>query len=173
LLALLAGCGSRTPTPQLLKPAAPGGFALTRYPRAGFKLAVPRNWTTAPVHPPLVALITSDGAVIALWRYPHVRPPQTADQLQELSRRLIAQARGRDRTLRVFQSSTVQVDGYPAVELQTEQRIGAQLRRVSSTHLFGRGVEMVLEEYAPQSLFGALDRTVFSPVRRSLAALSL
>jgi hypothetical protein len=169
---LLAGCGSRTPTPQLLRPAAPGGFQLMHYSRAGFRLAVPRNWTIAPVHPPLVALITSNRAVIALWRYPHVRPPQTPGALQQLGRRLIAQARSRDRTLRVLSSGTARVDGYPALELQTEERIGAQLRRVSSTHIFGRGVEMVLEEYAPMSLFGSLDRAVFSPVRHSLTALS-
>jgi hypothetical protein len=34
-----------------------------------------------------------------------------------------------------------------------------------------RGAELVLDEYAPPDLFAAVDRSVFVPVRRSLALL--
>jgi hypothetical protein len=172
LLGLLAGCGSRTPTPQLIRPAASGGFQVSRYAKIGFSLAVPQNWTTVAAYPPLVAVRTSDRAVIALWRYPsRTQPPHTAAQLREAGRRLVAAARGRDHTLRLINSSTGSVAGYPAIELRTVQRINQQVREVSSTHLFGPGEELVLEEYAPVRLFAGLDRSVFSAVRRSLTAL--
>jgi hypothetical protein len=169
---LLAGCGSRTPPPQLIRPAGSGGFQVSRYGRLGLSLALPRNWTTGTAYPPLVAVRSSDRAVIAFWHYPvRTQPPRSAAQLRTAGRRLIAAARERDHTLRLVNSSTGSVAGYPAIELQTVQRIDHQVREVSSTHLFGPGEELVLEEYAPVSLFAALDRLVFSAVRRSLTAL--
>jgi hypothetical protein len=172
MLTVLAGCGSRTPAPQVVRPAAPGGFQTIRYSEAGFTMARPRNWTTVSSRPPLVALITSGPAVISLWRYPAAHPePRTSTQLHQAALRLIATARARSRSLRVLSSATTFVNGYPAVELETNQVIGGAMRRVQSTHLYGRGGEVVLEEYAPLSLFGSLERSVFSVVRRSLSAL--
>jgi hypothetical protein len=172
LIGLTAGCASRTPPPQVLRPVAPGGFVQKRYAKLGFSLAMPRDWTQGAVYPPLVALRTSDRAVIALWRYPSRTPePHTTAQLRQADRRLIVAARGHDRTLRLINSRTGSVAGYPAIELHTVQRIGHQVREVASTHLFAPGEQVVLEEYAPTSVFAALDRSVFSAVRRSLTAL--
>lgn len=168
----LAGCGSRTPVPRVTRPAPPGGFLLRRYAQAGFGLARPRSWIAVATRPPLVALVTSGPAVISLWRYPHAGPgPGTPVALHQAEVRLIAAARSRNRTVRLLSSDTTSVAGYPAVELLTEQAIGGLTRRVQSIHLYRRGEEVVLEEYAPPSLFGALDRAVFSIVRRSLTPL--
>jgi hypothetical protein len=52
------------------------------------------------------------------------------------------------------------------------QRIGSAVRQVHSTHVYGPGEELVLEEYAPVGLFPALDRSVFSNVRNSLVPLN-
>jgi hypothetical protein len=172
VLLLPAGCGSRTPAPQLLRPAAPGGFQANRYPEAGFGLATPRNWTVVPAQLPLVALVTSGPAVISLWRYPVAgAQPSTPAELHQALGRLIAAARSRNHTLRVLSSSTAAVGGLPATQLETVQRIGSEFRQVHSTHVYGRGQELVLEEYAPVKLFSALDRSVFSTVRRSLEPL--
>ncbi len=169
---LLAGCGSRTPAPQILRPAAPGGFQVRSYPEAGFRLATPRNWTVVAAHPPLVALVASGPAVIALWRYPRAgAQPSTGAELHSALGRLIAAARSRNHTLRVLSSSTTAVGGRPAIELETVQRLGSALRQVQSTHVYGAAQELVLEEYAPVKLFPALDRSVYSEVRRSLAPL--
>jgi hypothetical protein len=174
MVVLLAGCGSRTPAPQLLRPAASGGLKVNRYPQAGFRLGVPRTWTPVRVRLPLVALITSGPAVISLWRYPRSgAQPGTPAQLREALGRLIAAARSRGHTLRVLGSSTVTVAGLPAAQLETVQRIGSAIRQVQSTHVYGRGEELVLEEYAPVGLFSNLDRSVFAPVRRSLTPLGL
>lgn len=168
----LVGCGSRTAAPQVSRPAAPGGLQVTSYPQAGFSLALPQNWTQVVAYRPMVALRTSNQAVIAFWRYPSRTPvPDTPARLRQAERRLLAVARGRDHTLRLINSSTDSVAGHPAIELRTVQRIGDQLREVVSTHIFAPGEEVVLEEYSPPRLFAGLDRSVFSNVRRSLTGL--
>jgi hypothetical protein len=173
VVVLLAGCGSLTPAPQLLTPSGAGGLQVNRYPVAGFKLGMPRNWTPVSVRPPLVALVTSGSAVISLWRYPRSgAPPGTPAQLHGALGRLIAAARSRDHTLRVVGSSTATVAGLPAAQLETVQQIGRAIRQVQSTHVYGRGEELVLEEIAPVGLFSSLDRSVFAPVRRSLTPLA-
>jgi hypothetical protein len=157
----------------VVRPAAPGGFEGKRYTRIGFSLALPRDWTQVAAYAPLVAVRTSDRAVIALWRYPATGPaPHTAAALLQADRRLLAAARGRNHTLRLISSSTGSVAGYPAIEFRTVQRIGHQLREVASTHVFAPHEEVVLEEYSPPGLFAGLDRSVFSDVRRSLTVLS-
>ena len=172
LIGLLAGCASRTVPPQVVRPAAPGGFRVSRLGKIGFSLALPQNWTLVASYAPLVALRTSDWSVIALWRYPSSSPtPHTAPQLHQADSRLIAAARSRDPSLRVISSTTGSVAGYPSIELQTVQRIGTQVREVASTHVFAPGQRLVLEEYSPPSLFAELDRSVFSVVRRSLTTL--
>jgi len=65
----------------------------------------------------------------------------------------------------------MRIDGARAVQLQARERIGGQVRRVSSTHVYVPGAELVLDEYAPPAQYAAIDRSVFAPIRRSLALL--
>jgi hypothetical protein len=156
----------------VIRPAAPGGFQVARYAKVGFSLALPQDWSVVAAYPPLVAVRTSDQAVIALWRYPAQTPaPDTPAGLRQADLRLLAAARDRDHTLRLIRSSTESVAGYPAIELRTVQRIDRRVREVDSTHVFAPDEELVLEEYSPPGLFAGLDRSVFSAVRRSLTAL--
>jgi hypothetical protein len=85
--------------------------------------------------------------------------------------RLIAAARARDRTLRLLGSRLARIDGAEAVELDALETIRGRPRRVSSTHLYVPGAELVLDEYAPPDRFATVERSVFVPVRRSLALL--
>jgi hypothetical protein len=168
-LVLLTACGSRAPVPQVGGPAPPGGFHLLRYPADGLALMSPRAWSTVASPPPQVALITSGGAVIALWRYPRSGPPPTrAIELRSALRRLIVSARARQPKLKLIGSRIETVGGHPALELDTIQQIGPSVRQVSSTHVFSPAEEVVLEEYAPPALFPSVERSVFAPVRRSL-----
>jgi hypothetical protein len=172
LIGLLAGCGSRTPAPQVIRPAAPGGFQVKRYSKLGVSLALPRDWTQVAAYPPLVDVRVSDRAVIALWRYPSgTTVSDTPSGLRQADRRLLAAARRRDHALRLVSASTASVAGYPAIELRTIERVGHELREADSTHLFAPGQEFVLEEYSPPSQFAGLERSVFSAVRRSLTPL--
>lgn len=170
---LLAGCGSRPrAVPQLSGPAAPQGFHLTTYNAAGLRLAEPRSWTTTSENPPLVTVISSGGAVISLWRY-H-RPgtlPASKGQLHQAYRRLIAAARRRQPKLHVQAAGLQAVDGHPAVVLDATDPIHSTQERVRSVHVFTPAGEVVLEEYAPPSVFQRVDRQVFEHVWRSLAIL--
>ena len=169
-LLVLTGCGGgRAPAPRVAAPAPPGGFQLVRFRAEGLTLMSPRDWNTVPAQSPQLALITSGGAVIALWHYPRSGPvPHSQHQLDGALRRLIGNARTRQPTLRLIDARVLSLAGHGALELQTIQNVGPTQRRVTSIHVFSPTQEVVLEEYAPQAAFPALERSVFGPVRHSL-----
>lgn len=167
LLALLAACGnSRTPVPSLTQPAAPNGFRALIFPRAGIRLEVPRNWAAIGERAPLLAIVSSGAAIVAVWRYRRTGSPPP--DLGRVRRGLITAARARDNTLRVVSSTVTTVSGSPAIVLDAIESIAGQPRRVRSLHVFRRAAELVIDEYAPPAVFGAVDRQVFSPLARSL-----
>jgi hypothetical protein len=170
---LVAGCGnSRTQVPDTAAPAAPSGFRTLRLSQYAVSLVTPRNWTVTGQTPPLVLTLNSGPAVVALWRFDRAAPPPgTTAALAGTRAVLITTVRARDRSLTLLDSKLLRVDGARAVELQARERIGGQLRRVSSTHVYVPGAEVVLDEYAPPAQFAAVDRSVFAPIRRSLALL--
>jgi hypothetical protein len=51
------------------------------------------------------------------------------------------------------------------------ESIAGRRRRVRSFHVFVRGAEIVLDEYAPVAMFHAVDHSVFSPLNHSLVLL--
>jgi hypothetical protein len=167
---LLSGCGnSRTPVPDLAQVQPPNAFRTLAYRRDGIALRAPLNWAVADQKAPLVAVISSGPAVIALWRYPAAAtPPAGPGALASARRALIAAARRAQPGLRVVRSAVVEADGHGAVELDTLQRLDGQTRRLRSMHVYLPGAEVVLEEYAPPALFHRVDHAVFSPVKRSL-----
>jgi hypothetical protein len=171
---LLAGCGnSRTPVPSLSGAAQPHGFHRLVYPAAGVTIRVPRNWSSASERAPLVATVGSGAAIVALWRFPRREPPPAgAAALAGAGVKLLDAARARDASLQVIGSKAMRIDHAPAIELDARERVGGQLRRVRSLHLFVAGAELVLEQYAPPGIFRDIDHAVFSPVRRSLRLLA-
>jgi hypothetical protein len=169
-LALLTGCGnSRMPMPTITAAAAPHGFRLVRYPASGVTLRAPRDWDVAPQRAPMVTIISSGAAVVALWRFPWTgSSPSRGAALARTRTALINAVRARDRSLQVIRSRLSSVTGSPAIELDAIEQIHGQTRRVRSLHVFVPGAEIVLEEYAPPSAFHAVDHAVFSPLKRSL-----
>jgi hypothetical protein len=167
---LLAACGnSRTPVPSLTQPLAPDGFRPLVYSHAGIGFYAPRNWTTTAQKLPLVATVSSGAAIIAVWRYPRRTPaPSTFAQLAQARQALVHSARAADRTLRVINSRLTTLDGSPAIVLNAFESVGGLPRRVRSIHVFRPAAELVLDEYAPSSIFGSIDRTVFIPLRHSV-----
>jgi hypothetical protein len=168
-LALMAGCGnSRTPLPSVSQPLKPNGFHAIGNAQAGIAISVPNNWLVQSQAAPLLT-VSSGTAVVALWRFRrHLAPPVGAAALDAAERQLIGAARARDPSLQLIRSRTETIDAAPAIELDAFERIGGQARRVRSTHVFTAGTELVLDEYAPPSIFHAVDHVVFSPLKRSL-----
>ncbi len=173
-LVLVAGCGnSRTPVPSGSAPAAPQGMHTLRYVAAGVAFQAPRNWSAAQQQPPLVAIVSSGAAVVAVWRFPRTRAaPAGGAALAGARARLLASVRAREESLELIRSKLVRVEGAPGIELDAIEQIHGQSRRVRSTHVFVKGGELVLDEYAPVSVFHAVDHAVFSPLKRSLALFS-
>jgi hypothetical protein len=170
LFGLLAGCGnSRIAVPDLARSQPPSAFRTLAFPRAGIVLRAPLDWAVSSQKPPMVVAVSSGPAVIDVWRYAATgAPPAGPAELTHALRRLIAAARAAQPGLRVIRAAVVQADGHGAVELDTLQRLAGQTRRLRSLHVYLRGAEVVLEEYAPPALFHDVDHSVLSPVKRSL-----
>jgi hypothetical protein len=140
------------------------------YRQAGLSFRVPRSWSVSNQQAPLVSVVASGPAVVAVWRYPRGRAlPTTASEVARARRSLVAAVRVRQATLRLIRSRVARAGGARAVELDAIERIGGQPRRVRSVHVFAYGAEVVLEEYAPTGLFHSVDHDVFSPLTRSLS----
>jgi hypothetical protein len=170
----LAGCGnSRTPVPDTARAAAPDGFRTLTLTRAGVSLRTPGNWTVTGQTAPLVVTLNSGPAVVAVWRFARASPPPaTVAGLARARRALLAAVVARDPAVRVLGIADTRVAGARGLALQADERIGGHVRRVSSTHIYLRGAEVVLDEYAPPGQFPAVARSVFGPVRRSLTLLA-
>jgi hypothetical protein len=116
-----------------------------------------------------VTVLSSGDAIVAVWRYQRSQPlPRTRAQLRLARTRLIAAARAHDPGLKLLGSSVTIRDGIGSIALNVIERIGSGQRRVRSTHLFGYGQEVVLEEYAPLAQFRQVDLEVFSHLAHSL-----
>jgi hypothetical protein len=169
-LLLVAGCGnSRTAVPDVDRPAPPQGFRKLTLASAGVSLITPRNWTVSNQTAPLVLTLNSGPAVVALWRLARSAPPPASPAaLSSTSRALIAAVRRRDPSISQLRATTTRVDGARAIRLEARERIAGRMRRVTSTHVYIDGAELVLDEYAPPAQFPSVARSVFGPVRRSL-----
>jgi hypothetical protein len=169
--ALLTGCGaSRTPSPTLTSPATATGPEKYSYPTQGISFAAPRSWSVGPgVTRQQVAEAASGLARAAIWRYPRTEPlPATVSALEQARAELIKAARSRDPHLRVIRAVVTSFHGHGAIELAALEHVSGQVNRVRSIHVFAYSAEIVLDEYAPETMFHAVDRAVFSPLKRSL-----
>jgi hypothetical protein len=171
----IAGCGnSRTAVPDLSAPAAPHGFRKLTVSSAGISLNTPRNWTVTSQTAPLILTLNSGPAVVALWRLRRVAPPPASPVALRSAARLLATAvRHRDPSIAALHVTQTTVDGARALRLDAQERVAGRLRRVTSTHVYVNGAELVLDEYAPPAQFATVARDVFDPVRRSLRLIAL
>jgi hypothetical protein len=171
---LCAGCGNaRTPVPSLTRPTTGGTLRSFSYPASGLSFRAPRSWTVVAEPPPVVTVLASGGAVVAVWRYLlNGRAPSDAAQLEDARRALVAAARRRGRSLQLLGTRLLRIDGARAVQLDAIEQVSGQLRRSLATHVYLRNAELVLDEYAPVALFQAVERGVFSPLNRSLVISS-
>lgn len=169
-LGVAAGCGnSRTPVPSLSRPAAVQRYRRLAFAAAGAAFSVPAGWAVTAERPPLIAVVASGDAVIALWRYHRSQPPISSPAALATARAALLRAiHHRQPSIRVLGARLAPVDGAPAIVLDALERVAGSPRRVLSTHVYaGRG-ELVLDEYAPAGLFSRAAYPVFARVRASL-----
>jgi hypothetical protein len=167
---IVGGCGnSRTPVPSLNRPAAARHFHVLRFPGAGLAISAPAGWPVTPQRAPLLTVVASGNAVIALWRYPRREPiGASAASLAAARASLLRAIRARERSARVLDARITHLDRVPAIEIDALERVAGSLRRVLSTHVYAGRSELVLEEYAPPMLFSTIGVPVFARVRGSL-----
>lgn len=171
-LGALGGCGdSRTAPPSFARFLTPTGVTSASFLSGSLRLQAPANWATQIGVPPLVVTYASGPAVIAIWRYPREESqalPHDAAALGRARSALIRAAGARDPTLRVISSAVIEHGGVYGVELDALETVRGHVRRVRSAHVYQRGAELVIDEYAPASQFHAVDRAVFSPLLHSV-----
>jgi hypothetical protein len=166
----VAGCGnSRTQPPDLSTPATPDGFNHATYPAAGLRLNVPRDWRLITGTPPQVVVLQSGLATVAVWRYTRDGElPHTRAQLKAALAALVALVRTRDSTFELASGNVVAVAHHGAIQIRGLETIDGLRREVRSTHLFVNRSEVVVDAFAPPSMFLRVDTQVFHPVLRSL-----
>jgi len=167
---LLAGCGNdRTSPPDTDSIAAPKGFRVVEFDKAGVSLKEPRNWPQTAGAGTRLATFSAGQGQIALWRYPRTEPlPETRAQLDATRRSLIAQVQARDPTFDLTSSRLIQRKGLRAVELVGVGTNQGVQRSIRSLHAYGHKAEVVLDAFAPTKDFPRVDQQSFRPVMRSL-----
>jgi hypothetical protein len=166
----VAGCGNeRQHASAVTGTSKPAKATRLAYPAAGVSLAAPRNWYRGPGSRPLVALIASGPAIVAVWRYPRTEPlPAAKSELEQAQANLSDAVHSRDRSVRIENTKVVDVNGVKGIQLVATEHVSGQPRRVRSTHLFDRRAEIVIDAYAPPGDFARLDSSVFQPLLSSL-----
>ena len=109
------------------------------------------------------------GAVVSALAYRRKEPvPRSQAGLRQARTRLVRAARSRDPRFRLQSARVVRVAGAPGVEVVGTQTLSGGRLQIRSVHLFKGSAEYVLELIAPRRDFGPVDRTVFSPMLRTL-----
>lgn len=171
-LTFLAACGSsRTPPPDLSRVEPPTGMKAVSYLHGTVQFQAPANWAIETGAAPLVVTLGSGPALVAIWRYPRSlrQPlPNSIPALNQAKSALISAARARDPGFRLISGAAIAQGNILGVELDAIETVRGQVRRVRSAHLYFGGAEFVVDEFAPPRLFHTVDRTVFSPLLRSV-----
>jgi hypothetical protein len=169
-LLLLAGCGDRQGTPpDVSAPARPNGATPVTFASAGLRFSAPGGWHVQAGAAPLVATVQSGTALVAIWRYPRTEPlPTTHAQLTQARDLLLQAAKARDATFAAAKSTITKLGSHPAIQVRGTETVAGQPRDVRSTHVYAFGAEVVVDAYAPASVFGQVDREAFRPLVRSL-----
>jgi hypothetical protein len=167
---LLAGCGNtRTPAPATGTIPAPKDFRVVKYSVDGISLRVPSNWRLFGGEGSQIATVAIGDGQIALWRYTRTEPlPETRSQLHAARQALVEQVQRRDSTFELTSSRLVLKRGLRAVEIVGEGTNQGERRSVRSLHAYGRGLEVVVDAFAPPKEFARVDEQTFAPVTRSL-----
>jgi hypothetical protein len=166
-----AGCGNeQSKPPDVAAPArVTGAMESQAFAPAGIEFLAPGDWHVQAGQPPLVATVQSGSAQIAVWRYPRTEPlPKSGAQLTQARDLLLQTAKARDQTFKEAATAITRLGGHPAIQVRGTETVGGQPRTVRSMHVYAFGAEVVVDAFAPASVFGQVDREAFGPLVRSL-----
>jgi hypothetical protein len=165
-----AGCGNDRVESGSVFDAKPGKVTKAlSYPDAGLKVTVPKEFDVKDSTAPQLFRASLDAAFISAFAYRRKEQiPKEEEELQQARRRLVAAAKRRDKTFKLKRSKVVKVNGVPGVELRGEQTIFKGRLRLRSLHLYKGNGEYVVELVAPVAAFGALERSSFPGILKSL-----
>lgn len=163
------GCGrERLAVPDVSRADIRGPGVERAFPEQGLFFEAPASLVFGKAPAPLVTQATSGSATIAVWRYERTEPlPRSDEALAAASEELASAVRQRDSSFREISREPTEVDGAPAVEIVGEGRIAGRPRAVRSTHVYAKGAEVVIDQYASPDEFEVLDEAVFAPLVES------
>ena len=170
----LAACGARTRPLSVYRTYPPARFLPFGLARYGIGFVRPDNWSDLADqhHRPVVAILASGPSVIAVSSYARGGAPPLGTTGADGTRIALLRAiRARQPAFQLLDSRTLTVDGHPAVQITGIELIHHQRRQVRSEHVYLDASEVVVEEYAPVSMFATVDREVFARVTGSIRVL--
>lgn len=162
---LAAGCGgSSTGGGQPSAPPRPTAFA-----GQGVSFTAPAGWTLLRGRGHLVATVQAGDATVAVWRYARRQAlPATKDELRAARDGLVAALGRHDSAFAAIKTAPTEIAGRPAVQIRAHETMAGVVRTVRSTHIYAAGDEYVVDAYASDRNFRAVDAQVFRPLLRSL-----
>lgn len=171
LALLAAGCGNDVTKPTTPTFVKPKGTVPVDHRPLGVTLRVPGNWDLQGGKAPLLTKVTSGPVTVTVWRYErrkYERIPSKKIELVGARLELISAVRERDPKIVIRSSKVVEINGVKGIELVAVETVGTAKRKVRSTHLYGNGLEVVVDAMAPPSQFRKVDREAFIPLTRSV-----
>lgn len=167
---VVAGCGSdRKKPPDVTRSSDAFGWITVSLPQQGVSFERPKEWHYTPGTAPLLATLTSGEATIAVWRYPRTEVlPESADELGAARDALVTAAKARDGTFEATKAKATRAAHHPAVVIVAKETVAGHPRIVRSTHVYGNAGEVVIDAFAPPTVFPKLEDPIFRRVVRSL-----
>ena len=167
---LPAACGTeRTELPD--PNAAPtGSVQRLAFPKAGISLELrrPLQVTRRPA-PEVFRFAMPSGALVTAFAYSRSEPvPRGRAQLRDARSRLLAATRRRDPRFDLEAARVVTIAGVQGVEVTGTQSLSGGRLDTRSVHLFKGSAEYVFELIAARKDFAKADRTVFSPMLKTV-----
>ncbi len=161
----LSACGAERGQPPSLEqaPAKPGMFFKTKLAKGDVSLAYPHTWDLNVLRPPGVATTASGDASLTVWAYPAVSVVIDNATRKAALGRLLASLKKRDPSLKVTRTSSLEVDGAPALEIRGLDERGGRRIAVRSVHVYKGAGEYVVDALADRRFFVRTNRRGLRP----------
>ena len=164
-----AGCGNeRAESPNLSALGKAGPMVAFSTAGGAVSFRHPRSWIAVPGEPPAVAQLTSGGAAATVYAYPRDDLGTDPASVRAARERVLESLRRRSPGFLVLDTSIVEIDGSPAVQVRGRGTIAGKPVEARSVHVYKPGVEYVIDAYARPTQFATANRVAFGPLLASV-----